>query len=159
MNKKQLTTEQALQKLRHYCGYQERCSSEVKTKLFDLGIAEKEHDEIICSLIEENCLNEERFALAYAGGKFRMKQWGRIKIKHALLQKQVSEYCINMALKQIDEKEYTAVLKNLAEVKYAALKDEQYLIRKKKTVDYLIQKGYEQELINTVINMFSEKKK
>jgi len=136
--KKSLNKEQALQKLRHYCSYQERCSSEVKGKLFDLGIAEKEHDEIISTLIEENCLDEERFAIAYAGGKFRMKQWGSIKIKHALLQKQVSEYCINKALKQIDEKEYKAVLKKLAEEKYAFLINEQYLIKKKKTIDYLI---------------------
>jgi len=156
--KKSLNKEQALQKLRHYCGYQERCSSEVKRKLFDLGIAQKEHDEIISTLIEENCLDEERFAIAYAGGKFRMKQWGRIKIKHALLQKQASEYCINMALKQIDEKEYKVVLKNLIEEKYTALKSEQYLIRKRKTMDYLMQKGYEPELINTIVNMFKKEK-
>ena len=159
MYKKQLTKEQALQKLRHYCGYQERCHSEAEKKLYDLGVTEKEHDEIISTLSEENCLNEERFAVAYASGKFRMKQWGRVKIKHALQQKQVNEYCIKKALEQIDEEEYSAGLKKLAEEKYTALKNEQYFIRKKKTMDYLIQKGYEPESIHTVVNMFSEKKK
>ena len=149
--KKQLTKEQALQKLKHYCAYQERSHSEVKEKLYNLGVWKKEHDEIIAKLIEENYLNEERFAIAFAGGKFRIKQWGRVKIKYELKQKQVSEYSIKKALKQINEKEYLDVLKKLAEEKYALLKNEQYLIRKKKTMDYLIGKGYEWELVRDAI--------
>ena len=145
--KKHLTKEQALQKLKHYCAYQERCHSEVKEKLYNLGVWKKEHDEIIATLIEENYLNEERFAIAFAGGRFRMKQWGRTKIKYELKQKQVSEYCIKKALKQIEEEEYLKVLGKLAKEKYASLKNDQHLIRKKKTIDYLQQKGYEYELI------------
>jgi regulatory protein len=76
-----------------------------------------------------------------------------------LQQKQVNEYCIKKALEQMDEEEYGTGLKKLADEKYTALKNEQYFIRKKKTMDYLIQKGYEPESINTVVNMFSEKKK
>jgi regulatory protein len=146
-NKKTLNTEQALQKLRHYCGYQERCHSEVREKLFSLGVFKKEHDAMIATLIEEDYLNEERFATSFAGGKFRVKQWGRVKIKYELKQKQVSEYSIKKALQQIKEDEYRAVLKKLADEKYELLKDEQYLVRKKKTIDYLIQKGYEMELV------------
>jgi regulatory protein len=148
MYKKQLTKEQALQKLKHYCGYQERCHYEVKQKLYDLGVWKKDHDEIIAALIEENYLNEERFAVLFAGGKFRMKQWGRKKILYALKEKQVSEYCIKKALKQIDEEEYQAVLDKLAAEKYAVLKSEQYLVRKKKTIDYLLQRGFEPALVN-----------
>ncbi len=150
--KKQLTPEQALQKLKQYCGYQERCHHEVKEKLYSLGIWKKDHDEIIAKLIEENYLNEERFAIAYAGGKFRIKQWGRVKIKYELKQKQVSEYCIKKALKQIDEEEYIRILEKLTKEKYASLKSEQYLVRKKKTMDYLIAKGYEIELVRKEIN-------
>lgn len=148
--KKQLTKEQALQKLKHYCAYQERCHSEVKDKLYSLGVWKKDHDEIIAALIEENYLNEERFAMAFAGGKWRIKQWGRVKIKYELRQKQVSDYCIKKALKQIDEEEYLRVLKELASDKYAALKKEQYLVRKKKTMNYLINKGFEMELVRAV---------
>jgi regulatory protein len=149
--KKQLTKEQALQKLRHYCAYQERCHSEVKEKLYHLGVWKKDHDEIIAALIEDNYLNEERFAIAFAGGKFRVKQWGRVKIKYELKQKQVSEYCIKKALKQIAEEEYKATLEKLAKEKYASLKGEQYLVRKKKTMDYLVAKGYEIGLIQNVV--------
>jgi regulatory protein len=150
-NKKTLTTEQALQKLRHYCGYQERCYSEVKEKLYGLGVFKNEHDSIITTLIEEGYLNEERFAIAFAGGKFRVKQWGRVKIKYELKQKQVSEYSIKKALQQIKENEYKGVLKKLADEKYAALKNEQHLVRKKKTIDYLLLRGFEMELVRGVM--------
>jgi regulatory protein len=149
--KKQLTKEQALQKLKHYCAYQERSHAEVKEKLYNLGVWKKEHDDIIAVLIEENYLNEERFAIAFARGKFRMKHWGRVKIKYELKQKQVSEYCIKKALKEIDEDEYLKTLQKLAEEKHASLKGEQYLIRKKKTIDYLAQKGFEMELIKQAL--------
>lgn len=152
MYKKQLTKEQALQKLRHYCAYQERSHSEVKEKLYQLGVWKKDHDEIIASLIEDNYLNEERFAIAFAGGKFRMKEWGRVKIKYELKQKQVSDYSIRKALKEIKEEDYLKVLHKLAEEKYASLKSDQYLVRKKKTIDYLMQKGFEPALITSVLN-------
>ena len=153
MYKKHLTKEQALQKLKHYCAYQERCHIEVKEKLYNLGVWKKEHDEIIAALIEENYLNEERFAIAFAGGKFRVKQWGRVKIKYELKQKQVSDYCIKKALKQIDEDEYIKTLAKLAKDKYNSLKSEQYLIRKKKTMDYLLAKGYEIEWVKKALEM------
>ncbi|MBL7745152.1 MAG: RecX family transcriptional regulator [Chitinophagaceae bacterium] len=152
MYKKQLTKEQALQKLKHYCSYQERCHHEVKQKLYDLGVSKRDHDEIISTLIEEGYLNEERFAIAFAGGRWRMKQWGRVKIKYELKQRQVSEYSIKKALKQISEEEYLRVLKELADEKYGSLKGEHYLARKKKTMDYLLQRGFEMELVKGVIN-------
>jgi regulatory protein len=149
--KKQLTPEQALQKLRHYCGYQERCHTEVKEKLYSLGVFKNEHDAIIATLIEEGYLDEERFAIAFAGGKFRVKHWGRVKIKYELKQKQVSEYSIKKALQQIKEDEYLDVLKKLACEKFALLKEEQHLLRKKKTMDYLIQRGFEMDLVREIV--------
>lgn len=139
--RKSLTIEQALQKLKHYCAYQERCHSEVREKLFQLGVKRNQHDEIIVTLIEENYLNEERFAIAFARGKFRMNQWGRVKIKAELKNKKISDYCINKAMKEISENEYLQLLKKLADKKYASLKNEQYLVRNRKTIDYLLQKG------------------
>jgi regulatory protein len=157
--KKKLTKEQALQKLRHYCRYQERSLNEVKEKLYDLGVSKKDQEEIISSLIEDNYQNEERFATAFASGKFRINYWGRIKIKYELKQKRINDQVIRIALQQIDEKNYSEVLKKLAKEKYASLKNEQYLIRKKKTLNYMIQKGYEVALINTAINSFAENNK
>ena len=154
---KYLTKEQALQKLKHYCTYQERSHYEVKQKLYELGVRTNDHDEIIASLIDEDYLNEERFAIQFAGGKFRMKQWGKKKILYALREKKVSDYSIKKALAEINEEDYLEVLKKLAEEKYKLLKDEQYLERKKKTIDYLIQKGYEYDIVNTTLSSLTEK--
>jgi|SRR6185369_11138986 len=148
ISRKNLTKEQALQKLRHYCSYQERCHSEVKTKLYELGIHKKLNDEIIAELIQGNYLNEERFAIAFARGKFKMNEWGKRKIEFALKEKFISDYCIKKSLKQIPEKEYLEILGKLAKEKYESLKGEQYLIRKKKTIDYLTSRGFEWAFVN-----------
>ncbi len=155
MIRKQLTPEQTLQKLKHFCAYSERSHADVKEKLYELGVSKKNHDEIMSTLIEEDYLNEERFALAFASGKHRINQWGRTKIKYVLQQKKISPYCIIKALKQIEEEAYMKMLEKLATEKYASLKSDQYLVRKKKTMDYLLQKGYEPELINTVIRQIT----
>ena len=150
--KKQLTKEQALQKLRHYCGYQERCHSEVKEKLFDLAVKRNEHDEIISTLIEENYLDEERFAIQFAGGKFRIKQWGKKKIKYELKQKQISNYSINKALQSIDKDLYRKTLQKLAIQKLKTLKSENNVfVKKQKLYTYLLQKGFEQDIVAETI--------
>ena len=152
MQRKILTKEEALQKLRQYCVYQERSHYEVQQKLYELGIRKSDQDAIIAALIEEDYLNEERFAKAFAGGKFRMKDWGRKKIFYALKEKKVSEYSIKKAMKEIDEEAYLQNLKELVEGKFESLKNEQYLVRKKKTVDYMLQKGYEFDLVTKAVN-------
>jgi len=101
LRKRSLTKEQALQKLRHYCSYQERCHSEVKTKLYQLGVSKTLWDEMIAELIQGNYLNEERFAMAFARGKFKMNHWGKRKIEFELKAKFISDYCIKKAMKEI----------------------------------------------------------
>ena len=157
--KKQLTKEQALQKLRHYCAYQERCHVEVKEKLYSFGLRKQMVEESIAQLIEEDYLNEERFAIQFAGGKFRMKQWGRVKIKHALKQKQVSVYCINKALKELDAEDYEKTLHKLAKQKWGTIKGEgvNLFVKMSKTTDYLLQKGFESELVQQAVNGLKEK--
>ncbi|MBK8342084.1 MAG: RecX family transcriptional regulator [Bacteroidetes bacterium] len=109
----------ALNKLRHYCAYQERCHEEVRTKLLSLKIYGEGLEAIINKLIEDDFLNEERFAKAYAGGKFRMKKWGRGKIVQGLKLRKISDYCIKKAMLEIDESDYQ---KTLAALVKAALK-------------------------------------
>ena len=153
MNTIQFTKEQALQKIKQYCTYQERCHAEVKEKLYSFKLYKKETEEIIARLIEENYLNEERFAMQFAGGKFRIKNWGRVKIKHALKQRQVSEYVIKKALAQISEIDYNNALNKIAAQKLKALKSEKKIfIKKRKLKDYLLQKGYEAKAISNIVN-------
>jgi regulatory protein len=147
------TAEQAVPKIKQYCAYQERCHAEVRDKLYSFGLRKTEVEEIISELITENYLNEERFAIHFAGGKFRMKQWGKIKIKQALKAKQVSDYCIRKALKEIDSKEYQKTFQKLGEQKLKTLKSERNIfIKKRKMQDFLLQKGFEMEMIREAIN-------
>lgn len=149
---KSFTPEQALAKAKHYCAYQERSHTEVKEKLYSFRLRKADVEMILSQLIEENYLNEERFARQFAGGKFRMKKWGRIKIVHELKQKRVSAYNIKRALEEIDEQEYRKVLQQLAAAKWALLKKDQHIVRQVKTQQYLLQKGFEPLLVKAAIN-------
>ncbi|MBO9153196.1 regulatory protein RecX [Chitinophaga sp. GCM10012297] len=144
-------------KLRHYCAYQERCHMEVREKCRELKLYGEEAEEAIAHLVTEGFLNEERYAKAFAGGKFRMQQWGRKKIRQALKQKQISDYCIRKGLAEIDPAAYEQALLSLAERKYQSLRGEQYLKRQYKTLQYLLQKGFEQELVREAIEQIAKK--
>ena len=153
MNKKYYSKEEALQKAKQYCAYQERCHSEVKEKLYGFGLHKNDVDELLSELISENYLNEERFAIQFAGGRFRIKQWGRVKIKYALKQKQVSEYCINQALATIDEKDYNRTLEKLFEQKLKTLKTEKNsFVKKRKLQDHLVLRGFETGLVRKLVD-------
>ena len=149
MFKKTHTPIIALQKIKQYCAYQERCHQEVRNKLFEFGLYATEVDNIVATLIEENYVNEERFAILFAGGKFRIKQWGRNKIKYELKQKQVSVANIKKAILQIDEDDYEKTLYKQYETYFAKQKGIRQ-IKEIKTKKYLIQKGFEIDLINNI---------
>src|SRR5580765_5312431 len=121
----------ALQKIKHYCTYQERCHAEVRDKLYSFGLHKNEVDQLLTQLIEENFLNEERFSIAYAGGKFRMKQWGKEKIKYALQQKQVSDHCIRKALASINNTDYRKNFISVANKKFKTLRSEKNIFIQK----------------------------
>lgn len=159
MFKQKFTPLQALPKARHYCSYQERSHTEVKEKLYGFGLNKTEVEQLLSALIEDDYLNEERFAKQFAGGRFRVKRWGKVKIEYELKQKKVSPYNIKKALKEIDTTEYAAVLQKEATTKWKLLKNEQYLNRMHKTTNYLLQKGFERTLIQETINGLRNKDK
>lgn len=144
---KSLTIEQAKQKALRYCAYQERSHQEVKNKLYELGLSSSDADELITYLITEGFLNEERYAKLFAGGKFRVKQWGRIKIIHALESKGVSKNCIRIGLKEIEEADYEQTLQELISRKLGEVDGENVFVVRDKISKSLIQKGYEPELV------------
>ena len=149
---KNIGTEKAFGKIKHYCAYQERSHAEVKKKLYGFGLYKNEVELLMSQLIEENYLNEERFAYAFAGGKFRIKQWGKTKIKYELKLRQVSDYSIKKALAQIDEDDYLKTLNKIAAEKLATLKSEKNIFTKKsKLQNYLVGKGFEFNLVGDVV--------
>jgi len=147
---KKATPEQALQQLKHFCGYRERCHEEVRERLKALGVWRADQDAIIAKLIEEDYLNEERFARVFAGGKFRVNHWGRNRIKYALMQKRVSPYCIRRGLDEIEEEAYDRLVEKLVREKMEQL-DGPLELRRQKTITYLMGRGFEVESIKSVL--------
>jgi len=145
-----ITPEKALQKSKHFCGYRERSHAEVKQKLYSLGLFKKEVEALISRLIEEEYLNDERFALQFASGKCRIRGWGRNKIRYELRQKGISELFISKALKSLDEQEYEGIFNRQADKKWQALQTEKNIFAKKiKWQQFLLQKGFEPALIRS----------
>ncbi|WP_369410872.1 regulatory protein RecX [Desertivirga brevis] len=142
-----LDKKDALLKAEHFCAYQERSHQEVRDKLYSFKLTTPEVEELISQLIENNFLNEERFAIAYANGKFRMKGWGKLKIKQGLKLKRVSPKLIELALRQLDGNEYLGKLKGILEKKDASLKEADTFKRRQKLVNFALSKGYEKDLI------------
>lgn len=138
----------------HYCKYQERCHGEVRNKLYELGFAKTDVEYQISELISAGVLNEERFARAFARGKWRILKWGRVKITQQLKAKKVSDYCIKKGLSEIDGEEYEAILMKIAEKKAEELKKERNIRAKMaKMQRFLLQKGYEQDLVKYALEI------
>ena len=150
--KKRLTPEQAKINIENYCAYQERSHRQVRNKLFTYGLYSSEVESIISDLISSGFLNEERFAKAYAGGKFRMKSWGRAKIEYQLKGEGLSKRCIALGLKEIESADYEKTLVSLLKKKMSALKDENIFVRRQKAARFAMGKGYESELIWKILD-------
>lgn len=151
-SKKYLTKQEGLQKLQRYCAYQDRCHQEVRSKLIELGVYGDDLEEIIVELIEENFLNEERFARSYARGKFRFKCWGRIKITRELKMRKISDYLIRKALEEIPETDYQQELYQFLERKLPLIKAKNDFERKQKLAAYAQRRGFESEYIWQTVN-------
>ncbi|MGY6520849.1 MAG: regulatory protein RecX [Mongoliitalea sp.] len=149
--KKYWSLSEAKVKIAAFCAYQERCQQEVRTRLAERGIRGDEAEELIALMIEEGFLNEERFAQAFVRGKFSLKKWGRIKIRQALKFKQLSDRCIATGMKEIDADEYFKILQLEAEKKWNSLDKLDKFPRKMKVQQFLLGKGFEQDLIQAAI--------
>lgn len=145
--RKTYSPDEAKGKILRYCAYQERCHQEVRIKLFQLGLSENEVDETIADLITQGFLNEERFARTFAGGKFRVKKWGRLKIVQGLEAKGVTTNCIKSALKEIDEHDYVETLTAILKKKNEEIVELNRYVLRDKISKYAIQRGFEPELV------------
>lgn len=153
--KKFYTLTQALKKAADYCVLQERCQQEVRTKLYDWGLFGEEVEQCVAELISTGFINEERYAKAFAGGKFRIKKWGKVKIKNELKQKKISEYCINKGLREINDSDYKTALKEILLKKSKELKEKNQYKKMNRLASFALQKGYESELVwNIIREMF-----
>ncbi len=150
---KTYSPQDALAKAMSFCAYQERSRKEVREKLYSFGLEDDDEVEsILDRLTRDNFLNEERFTKAFAGGKFRMKKWGRIKIRAELKMHGLSAELVRKGLEEIDPDDYESTLRDLAVKKNAQEREADPIIRKQKLVRYLLGKGYEQDLAWDAVN-------
>ena len=149
--------DEALQKLRNFCAYQERCHKEVVQKLVEMGMIDAAVNQIVVSLISDNFLNEERFAFSYARGKFSQKHYGKIRIQRELKLRDIHPKLIQKALDQIDSTDFDDAFEVLADKKWESLKNENVLVKKKKFFDYMVYRGWETERIYDKLRSLSSR--
>jgi len=142
-----MTLREAKRKLENYCAYQDRCHKEVIDKLKGMRMIPEAIDQIVTQLIEDNFLNEERFAKSFARGKFNIKKWGKNRIVNELKQRQISRYNITTALKEIDEETYIETLDTLAKKRLEQITETNLQKKRKKLADYLLYRGWESHLV------------
>ena len=155
--KNPLTVTEALEKLRTYCVYQERCHKEVKNKLYQLDMIPQAIEQIVGTLVAENYLNESRFAQQFAHGKFSIKHWGKIRITKELKARNISDYDIQKALKALDTDAYLTKIEAISEKKWVQMSQISVQAKKEKLYNYLVYRGWETALIYEQINRLSAK--
>ena len=148
------TIEQAIKKLEYYCAYQERCHQDVENKLRSMKLSAGYKETVMLHLLENDFLNEERFAKAFVRGKFRIKKWGKGRIEKELKTRNISEYNIRSGLKEISESDYLKSFNELAKKRILQINETNVYKKRKKLADYLLYRGWESDLVyNKVIEL------
>lgn len=133
--------------MEYYCSYQERCYKEVEEKFYDYKLTSTEKEQLLVYLIENNFINEERFAKSFVRGKHNYKNWGRNRIIQELKFRNITSKLIEIALREINNDEYLIRFNTMAEKHWLQIKERKGQKKNKKFVDYLLRKGYENGLI------------
>ena len=149
--KKPWSLKEAKIKLAAFCAYQERCQQEARERLADKGIFGDDAEQLIVQMIEEGFINEDRFARAFARGKFRLKKWGRHKIQQELSRRNISSNCLKSAMKEIDEEEYWETLLAIAEKRVQSGRGKEAFVLRQQSYQYLLSRGYESSLIEEAL--------
>lgn len=152
MQNKVFIVDEIKRKLEQYCVYQDRCHKEVEQKMREYNLIPEAKEMILLSLLQDNFLNEERFAKSFARGKFRIKHWGKQRIVRELKFRDISSNNIKTALKEIDEQEYLKTIYSITEKRNEAISEPNIYKRKRKLIDFLMRKGYENELIYKTVD-------
>tara|TARA_B100000767_G_scaffold142864_1_gene134952 strand:+ start:253 stop:717 length:465 start_codon:yes stop_codon:yes gene_type:complete len=152
MNNNDLTLKEIEGKLQYYCSYQDRCHKEVTEKLKTFNVKQHESNQIISNLINDNYLNESRFSESFVRGKFKIKNWGKIRIISELKRRNISPYNITLGLKEVEDQDYLNKFEEIFKKKLSSLNNLSSDVKKKKIISYLQYRGWESNLIYSKIN-------
>lgn len=152
-NRRPMTPNEALSRAMKLCSREEKCSFDIRQKLFQWGVSDGVHDEIINQLVDDKFLSDERFVRYFVRDKFRFNKWGKIKIAYLLKQKNLPSALISRALsEEIAEEDYNNTLKVLLEAKYAQSSETDLTKLKAKLVRYAASKGFESGKVFEEVN-------
>ncbi len=153
------TVEEAKKRMENYCAYQDRCHQEIERKLYTMQMIPEAREVIILHLMEQDFLNEERFSKSFARGKFRIKSWGKQRIIRELKMRNISAYNINTALGEIDDEIYSQTLTGITQKRFDLINESNVYKKRKRLTDYLMRKGYENDLIYEAVRAIFKTKK
>ncbi|MEB2779412.1 regulatory protein RecX [Algoriphagus persicinus] len=142
---------EAFEKLTTFCAYQDRCPWEIRHKLYDKGIKDEQAEQLITELIAAEFVDEERYARAFARGKFRLKKWGKTRIRMELKMRELPEELIQKGLSEIDPEEYYDTLLTQTEKKWESTNGTDLYKKKYKVTQYLMNKGFEMDLVKEAL--------
>tara|TARA_B110000008_G_scaffold176958_1_gene176494 strand:+ start:380 stop:853 length:474 start_codon:yes stop_codon:yes gene_type:complete len=136
-----------IEQLKNYCAIQERCSTDILTKMKSWRITNKNQNKILNILIQEDFINDNRYSKSFCRGKFRIKKWGKLKIMNELKRKNINPTTIMSSLNEINDIDYIKELDTQFNKKKQSINSLKFYDKKKKIANYLIGKGYESNLV------------
>ncbi len=144
--------EEILARAIRFCEYQERCTRDVSRKLDGWELSAASKMKLLEQLKELGCLDDERYAMTYAGSKFRVNGWGKVRIRSELRVRQISEGIIEKALGRIGQDAYVEELDSILRKKKDSLKKYTTLEMKGRLYRFAVSRGYESGVINEALN-------
>jgi regulatory protein len=146
-----ISPERAIIKVEELCAKAERCSEEIRQKLYRMGLEYADIERIINSLIERRFLDDKRFTRAFVRDKVAFARWGKRKIAQALYVKRIDRDTIREALDGIDEEMYMSNLQHIINLKAKTLADADSYEGKTKLFRFAASRGFEPDLVASVI--------
>lgn len=148
--------EKILNNLRRQCSRREYCSSDVMKKtLRALDGDRKSAEEIVAVLVEENYVDDLRYASAYARDKSSISGWGEVKIRYMLASKGIERNTIDSAMEDVDSVKAESRLEKLIENKYRSLEgDPQWRL---KLLRFGLGRGYAYDEVKEIIERYDER--
>lgn len=140
--------QQAYSKMAHLCSRSEQCSADIRKKILAYEIVDEIVDEIIEKLIEEKYIDDRRFVRAYVNDKFKINKWGKIKMRHYLRTKGLSDEVVAYGLENIDDEKYKAVLLKTMKAKAKSIKEKDKFKKMGQIIRFTQNRGFEPELIH-----------
>ena len=148
MDNQQNIEQEIFSKLARLCSRSEECSPDLRKKITEMGGDQDMADRILQRLQEEKYQDDERYVRAYVRDKFRLNQWGRVKMRYYLKMKGLKDPIIEKGFGEIDEDQYVSLLKKTMKDKAKTIKKKEKYEKMAQVIRFAQGRGFEPELIH-----------